>query len=149
MRKDGINKDSIFNLFDSDNLQEDKVKVRKSLDDFIKSPYSKIGMFTKLILNHEIFHQKLQKFLEKEEPNYNISSTKEAGDYAVFNRSWHYIKEIDVSNADHVKSILEFNYKMFFKALQDAILYFEQCEQYEKCAHLLKIQQLAKNLKNN
>ena len=140
---------NIFSLFDNDNPQEEEVKVRKSLDDFIKSPYAKIGMFTKLILNHEVFHQKLQKVLKEEEPDYNTSSTKEAGDYAVFNRSWHYIKEIDVDNIEHIKGILDFDPKMFYKSLQDAILYFETCEQYERCAHLLKIQQLIKNLKNN
>ena len=141
-----MNKDSIFNLFDDNIPQESEVNTRTSLNDFIKSPYAKIGMFTKLILNHEVFYQKLQKFLKEEEPNYNSSSTKEAGDYAVFNRSWHYIKDIDINNIEHIEGILDFNSKMFCKALQDAIFYFEHCEQYERCAHLLKIQQLVKEI---
>ncbi len=141
-----MNKDSIFNLFDDNTPQESEVSTRASLDDFIKSPYAKIGMFTKLILNHEVFHQKLQKFLKEEEPNYNSSSTKEAGDYVVFNRSWHYIKDINIDNGEHIEGILDFNPKMFYKALQDAIFYFEHCEQYERCAHLLKIQQLVKEI---
>ena len=141
-----MNKDSIFNLFDDTPDQETVSEVRTSLNDFIKSPFAKIGMFTKLILNHFVFHEKLKKFLDKEEPNYNIESTREASDFTVFNRSWHYIKEIDIDDPNHIEAILNFNPKIFNKALQNAIMYFEACEQYERCAHLLNIQQIVKRL---
>lgn len=141
-----MNKDSIFNLFDDTPDQETVSEVRASLNDFIKSPFAKIGMFTKLILNHFVFHEKLKKFLDKEEPNYNIESTREASDFTVFNRSWHYIKEIDIDDPNHIEAILNFNPKIFNKALQNAIMYFEACEQYERCAHLLNIQQIVKRL---
>jgi len=146
MKKDGINKNSIFNLFEDNTLQEEVITTRKSLDDFIKSPFAKIGMFTKLILNHFIFHQKLEKFLKKEEPSYNSESTREAADFAVFNRSWHYIKNIDVEDTACIEAILNFDPKIFNKALQSSIMYFEACEQYERCAHLLNIQQIVKRL---
>ena len=59
----------IFNLFDSDSEGEgsiEEIKIKsKELED---SPKSKIGMFTKLILNHHIFHSKLEEFLKEEEP---------------------------------------------------------------------------------
>ena len=103
-------------------------------------------MFTKLILNHFVFYKKLQKFLEKEEPSYNSESTKDAAAFTVFNRSYHYIKDIDVEDPDCIEAILNFNPKMFNKALQSSITYFEDCEQYEKCAHLLNIQQVVKRL---
>jgi hypothetical protein len=146
MRKDRIDKDSIFNLFEDNTSQEEVIATRKSLDDFIKSPFAKIGMFTKLILNHFVFHQKLQKFLKKEEPSYNSESTREAADFTIFNRSWHYIKNIDIENPEHIDAILNFNPKIFNKALQSSIMYFEACEQYERCAHLLNIQQIVKRL---
>lgn len=146
MRKDGIDKDSIFNLFEDNTPQEEVMATRKSLDDFINSPLAKIGMFTKLILNHFVFHQKLQKFLKKEEPSYNSESTREAADFTIFNRSWHYIKNIDIENPEHIDAILNFNPKIFNKALQSSIMYFEECEQYERCAHLLNIQQIVKRL---
>ena len=92
-----IDKNKLFHLFDDTPDQETVSEVRTSLNDFIKSPFAKIGMFTKLILNHFVFHQKLQKFLEKEEPTYNVESTREAADYTIFNRSWNYIKQIDES----------------------------------------------------
>jgi len=63
-----IDKNKLFNLFD-DSPQQETITSRKSLDDFIKSPFAKIGMFTKLILNHFVFHEKLKKFLDKEQPS--------------------------------------------------------------------------------
>ncbi len=141
-----IDKNKLFHLFDDTPDQETVSEVRTSLNDFIKSPFAKIGMFTKLILNHFVFHQKLQKFLEKEEPTYNVESTREAADYTIFNRSWNYIKQIDVDDPDHIEAMLNFNPKIFNKALQNALWYFEAQEEYEKCAHLHKIQKLVKEI---
>lgn len=141
-----IDKNKLFHLFDDTQDQETVDEVRTSLNDFIKSPFAKIGMFTKLILNHFVFHQKLQKFLEKEEPTYNVESTREAADYTIFNRSWSYIKQIDVDNPDHIEAMLNFNPKIFNKALQNALWYFEAQEEYEKCAHLYKIQKIVKEI---
>ena len=146
MKKGRINKDSIFNLFEDNSPKEGIIQVRKTLDDYIKTPFAKIGMFTKLILNHFVFHQKLQKFLEKEEPTYNADSTREAADFTVFNRSWNYIKKIDIDKESHIEAILNFNPKIFNKALQNAIWYFESQEEYEKCAHLYKIQKIVKEI---
>lgn len=141
-----IDKNKLFHLFDDSPDQETVSEVRTSLNDFIKSPFAKIGMFTKLILNHFVFHQKLQKFLEKEEPTYKGKSTREAADYTIFNRSWNYIKQIDVDDPDHIEAMLNFNPKIFNKALQNALWYFEAQEEYEKCAHLHKIQKLVKEI---
>ena len=141
-----IDKNKLFHLFDDTPDQETVSEVRTSLNDFIKSPFAKIGMFTKLILNHFVFHQKLQKFLEKEEPTYNVESTREAADYTIFNRSWNYIKQIDVDDPDHIEAMLNFNPKIFNKALQNALWYFEAQEEYEKCAHVHKIQKLVKEI---
>ena len=91
MRKGGINKDNIFVLFEGEyNTLQNAQKLSKKLEDFDNSPTVKIGMFTKLILNHQVFHEKLKKFLDQEDPNYNRESTREAADFTVFNRSWHY-----------------------------------------------------------
>jgi hypothetical protein len=146
MKKGRLNKDSIFNLFEDNTSQEEVIQTRKSIDDFINSPFAKIGMFTKLILNHFVFHQKLEKFLKKEEPSYNSESTREAADFTIFNRSWHYIKNIDIEDPDSIEAILNFDPKIFNKALQSSIIYFENCEQYERCAHLVNIQQIVKRL---
>tara|TARA_B110000977_G_C10895093_1_gene422965 strand:+ start:19 stop:468 length:450 start_codon:yes stop_codon:yes gene_type:complete len=148
MKKGGINKDNIFGLFEGD---YDTLKNAKDLsgkiDNFNSSPTIKIGMFTKLILNHNIFHQKLEKFLTKEEPNYSIESTKESSEFIVYNRAWFYLNQVDMSQKEDVFAILDFNPKILNNALESALLYFQNREEYEKCAHIFKIQQVLRESK--
>ena len=141
-----INKNKIFDLFS--NTPENKVEVKKqvSIDEFMNSPFAKIGMFCKLIINHNVFHQKLEKFLKQENPSYNVENTKEAADFGIFNRSYQYISKIDIDNPNHLKALVGFDPKIFNKALNHSILYFETNEEYEKCAHLFKIQQIVKEI---
>ena len=140
-----INKDKIFNLF-STTPEVKKEEKRISVEEFIESPYAKIGMFTKLILNHYVFQEKLKKFLKTEEPAYSIENTKEAANYTVFNKAWEYIREIDIENKDHINALIGFNPIVFNKALTSAIVYFQDGEEYEKCAHIFKIQEIVKEI---
>lgn len=141
-----INKDKIFNLFSTTPEVKEKEEKRISIEEFIESPYAKIGMFTKLILNHYVFQEKLKKFLKTEEPAYSIENTKEAANYTVFNKAWEYIREIDIENKDHINALIGFNPIVFNKALTSAIVYFQDGEEYEKCAHIFKIQEIVKEI---
>lgn len=141
-----IDKNKIFNLFNTTPEVKTEGKRVATIEDFIGSPYAKIGMFTKLVLNHHVFHEKLKKFLQTEEPTYSIENTREAADYTVYNRAWEFIKQVDLENEDHFNALIEFNPMVFNKALKSAISYFEMYEQYEKCAHLHNIQQIVKEI---
>ena len=140
-----IDKDKIFKLFvDGKQIKDDKTK--EEIKDFMNGPYAKIGMFVKLIQNHEVFHKKLEKFLKQEQPDYNVESTKEASEFTVYNRAWGYIKNIDIDNSDHINAIINFDPRIFYKTLDDAVNFFENYEEYEKCAHLHKIKELVKEI---
>ena len=140
-----IDKDKIFKLF-VDGKEIDGDKTKEEIKDFMNGPYAKIGMFVKLIQNHEVFHKKLEKFLKQEQPDYNIESTKEASEFTVYNRAWSYIKQIDIDNSDHLNAIINFDPKVFYKTLEGAVNFFESYEEYEKCAHLHKIKELVKEI---
>ena len=60
-----VDKDKIFQLF-LDGKENIDDETKKEIHDFMNGPYAKIGMFVKLIQNHKIFHQKLEKFLKQE-----------------------------------------------------------------------------------
>ena len=140
-----IDKDKIFKLFvDGKEISGDKTK--EEIKDFMNGPYAKIGMFVKLIQNHEVFHKKLEKFLKQEQPNYNVESTKEASEFTVYNRAWSYIKNISINNDDDLNAIINFDPKVFYKTLEGAVNFFESYEEYEKCAHLHKIKELVKEI---
>jgi len=138
-----IDKDKIFKLFvDGKEVSGDKTK--EEIKDFMNGPYAKIGMFVKLIQNHEIFHQKLEKFLKQEKPNYNVESTKEASEYTVYHRAWSYIKNISIEDKEDTNALISFETKILLKILNSSIKFFEKIEEYEKCAHLYKILNLVK-----
>ena len=62
-----IDKNKIFDLFGGkdDNEKAGEI-IMNAPKDLFDSPIAKIGMFTKLIINHEVFHTKLKKFFEQE-----------------------------------------------------------------------------------
>lgn len=140
-----IDKDKIFQLFvEGKEITDDKTK--EEIKNFMNGPYAKIGMFVKLIQNHEVFHKKLEKFLKKEQPDYNVESTKEASEFTIYHRSWSYIKNIDIDNSDHITAIINFDPKIFYKTLDGAVNFFEGYEEYEKCARLYKIKEIVKKI---
>jgi|TARA_R110000803_G_scaffold72890_1_gene136632 hypothetical protein len=138
-----IDKDKIFKLF-VDGKEIDGDKTQDEIKDFMNGPYAKIGMFVKLIQNHEVFHKKLEKFLKQEQPDYNVESTKEASEYTVYHRAWSYIKQIDLGKKEDVDAIINFDPKVFYKTLDGAVKFFENYEEYEKCAHLHKLKEIVK-----
>ena len=143
-----MNKDKIFSLFDDSSEAQEKVKEqKKSLAVFNNSPYHKLGMFTKLIVNHFIFHAKLEKFLKKESPTYNVESTREASEFVVFNRAFNYLNQINPLDKEVMFAVLDFDNKILTKTLESALIYFEELEEYEKCAHIYKFQKILKESK--
>ena len=138
-----IDKDKVFDLF-SNEMGNDSL----SIDDLMKDPLSKIGMFVKLIQNHEIFHKKLNQFLSKENPNYDIEQTKNASMFTVYNRAWFYINQIDLTDKNHLDAVLDFKKEPFISILEKVLQYFEDIEEYEKCAKLLTLKKLKRNIQN-
>jgi hypothetical protein len=138
-----IDKNKIFKLF-VDGKEINGEKTNEEIQEFMNGPYAKIGMFVKLIQNHEVFHKKLEKFLKQEQPDYNVESTKEASEYTVYYRAWHYIKGIDVNKNEDIDAIVNFNPLTFNKTLDGALNFFESYEEYEKCAHIYKIKEILK-----
>ena len=143
-----VNKENLFNLFEENPGREENIQdANKKLEDFKNSPTVKIGMFTKLILNHHVFHSKLEKFLQREEPTYNIESTKESSEFVVYNRAWFYLNQVDPSQKEDIHSILDFNPKLLNNALESALMYFQDREEYLRCAHIFRIQQILRESK--
>ena len=146
-----IDKNRIFQLFG--NPENDKNPAVNELinakEDFLKSPTAKLGMFTKMIYNHDVFHQKLKKFFAREKAPFNANEAKEASAFAVYNRAWSYIKDVNIDDDEHQDALWEFNSKPLFKALNQAISYFESTEEYERCAFLVKVKEMKRTLERD
>lgn len=143
-----IDKNKIFGLFGNEENGMSN-PVSGMTQKIFSDPYTKLGMFTKLIINHQVFHQKLEKFLKAEQPNYSVADTKEASEYTVYNRAYHYISKIDLKDMDHLEAVMDFKKKELVDSLKQAINYFEREEEYEKCAFLLEIQTLKRKVENS
>jgi len=127
--------DNIFELFsDSEFIKEDKPSV-----EFSKTPIYWVGMYKKLILNHISFNKKILKFFEKANQEFDIDDIKEAGEFFVYNRAWDYIKKIDIEKPTHLLALSEYSDEYLDTSLKLGINFYEQQEQYEKCAFLKKL----------
>ena len=127
-----ISKEKIFSLFDSPNTMDVH-------EDFMDSPYAKIGMFNKIILNNTVFFQKLKYFFNKNQKAYNEENVNSYALFVTFNRAFFYINQVDIDNNTHIDALMCYNPEQLIYNLDQSILYFEKNEEYEKCAHLFKI----------
>lgn len=140
-----MNKDNIFNLFsDPDNLSDAEVSEK-----IVESPHYKIGMFTKIVLGQKRFLRQIEHFYNQAGKKIDIEEHDKHSRFVVYNRGWHYIKDIDLNQKNHLMDLVVGNIYDLAYALQLALKYFESTEEYEKCAHLFKIQQFLDEFESN
>ena len=146
-----IDKDKMFSLFEQPEGKKDGKELVTFSNSLLEEPFTKIGMFTKLIINHNVFHLKLEKFLKAEKPDYDVEEARRASEYTVFNRAWFYISKIDLEDRNHLEAIMDFKAKPFIQSLNEALDYFQRpdVEQYERCAKLLKIKTFKRDIENS
>ena len=130
--------DKIFGTFDI--TQESEDSSAGTLINFQETPVYFIGMFKKLILNHKNFHKKLQQFLKMTDSEMEDMSMEEAGEFVVYTRSWYYISKIDLKNKVHQDCLKTHSDEYLTSCVKLSISFWEEREEYEKCAHLKKIQ---------
>ena len=63
-----------------------------------------------------------------------------AGEFMVYNRGWYWISQMDWDSEEWVTDLKDSLSEDLFIALKLSIHYFEEQEEYEKCAFLKKIQ---------
>jgi hypothetical protein len=132
-----INIDNIFELFSTnEDLDGNNTVVHI---DFTKTPIYWIGMYKKLVLNHINFNKKVLKFFKESNQELDIEDMKDAGEFVVYHRAWYYIQNVDIDNKEHVIAIKKYTDEYLDTALKLGISFFEQNEEYEKCALLKKI----------
>jgi hypothetical protein len=140
--------DKIFDLFDNKepNLQKEKNQEIDVIIDYKNHPLFWVGMFKKLIQNHQVFNDQLLKFFDKLDEGLNIKDVDKAGEFLVFNRSYEYIQKVDPDNLAAQEALFRFADIHLKIALELSINYFQEYEEYEKCVHLKKILEFVKLL---
>ena len=138
-----VDKDKIFDLFDSSGegskpLFDHENDISHLLEDYKQHPLFWVGMFKKLIQNHQVFNDQLLKFFDNLDEGLNMVDVDKAGEYVVFNRAWEYIKKVDPDNLVTQEALYRFADIHLKLALELSINYFQEHEEYEKCSHLKK-----------
>ncbi len=132
-----INLDNIFSLFSS-NEELDGVNSEVQID-FSQTPIYWIRMYKKLVLNHINFNKKVLQFFKESNQELDVDDMKDAGEFVVYHRAWHYIQNVDIDNEEHIIAIKKYTDEYLDTSLKLGISFFEQHEEYEKCALLKQI----------
>jgi hypothetical protein len=132
--------DKIFNTFkpEKEPIGDDFVLI-----DFKDHPYYWVGMFKKIMLNHDVFGKKFISLFEDESNKIDI---EKAGQHFVYELAWGYITKLNIEIPLHLNSLLQFKDSTLIKNLNKILLYFQDNEEYEKCGFILKlVNELEKN----
>jgi hypothetical protein len=137
---------SIFNLFGNDDKKSNEAPPSTiKMDDFEKTPTYKVGMFKKIILNQHVFQKKLINIFQTPEDDYDMEGMEEVGEYIAHHRAWSHIKDCLIDDELWQGSLMIQHDDYLDTSLKLSISFFENVEEYEKCAFLVKIQKYLKD----
>lgn len=120
----------IFDVFEPSSLNEEVAL------DYSSHPVYVLGMFKKMVLNLESFAIRLINTF----PDFNAESDElhEVGKYMVYNRAYNILKSLDLSPSQQEQiQLCSDTYTQ--RALSTTLTYFEQKEEYKKCALIKKV----------
>ena len=141
-----INK--IFGLFNNEEPESlrEKAEMTDTLLNYKEHPLFWVGMFKKLIHNHKTFEHKILDFFSNMDEELDLYDVEQAGEFVVYNRAWFWISKINTQDRICQEAILHYADDYLLTYVRFAISYFEDFEEYEKCAHLKKIQNILEEL---
>jgi len=140
-----MNLDNIFGAFEDDTPLKDKITVL----DFRETDAFKLGMFKKIIWNQKNMLAKLDALKEHmpELAEFMAIDKEEVSEFVTFTRAWAYIKDVDITTEQGIDATRIFSDEYTITACDLSIHFWEEKEEYEKCAHIKKIKDLiTKNL---
>ena len=131
----------IFNLFGGDPKKyTDELPLSISIKDFEKTPSYKVGMFKKIILNQHVFQKKLINMFKTKDDEFGVEGMDDVGEYIAHHRGWNYIQDCKIEEEIWKDNLLVQHDDHLETAIKLSISFFEEREEYEKCAFLMKIQ---------
>ena len=87
-----------------------------------------------------LLKSKLWVFFSKSDPELDIKGMDDAGEYMMYNRAYFWIQECKVRSKEWKIALQNVSSENLLCAVKLSIHYFESTEEFEKCAHLKKIQ---------
>lgn len=127
------------------NNNPDSGYSKEDIKDFKNEPYYKIRVFEKLVLNGMIFKKSLINFFTNSNDDLDMTQVDLAGEFMMYGRAWFWINQLDWDDEKWVEDLEKSSSENLLVAVKLSINYFEEQEEYEKCAFLKKIQDFIQN----
>lgn len=141
-----IDPEKIFNLFSKTEIDtplNEKFQAANELMNFQETAVFWVGMFKKLIINSSNAKKQIQRIFPKEIIE-EFLKIEDFNELFIFTRSWVYISRINLKEKTHQDALKLFNDEDLIVCLQLSINFWEEKEEYEKCAHLKHIENFLK-----
>jgi hypothetical protein len=127
----------IFGLFSNDPKEE---QIFENLETFKTSPYFKLGMFEKLIINGLNYKKKIVGFFNASSEDLDLDDVAAAGEFIMYNRGWFWISQMIIDDEEWEYNLKQLSSPEFITAIKLSICYFEWIEEFEKCSFLKQIE---------
>lgn len=134
-----MNLNKLFSLFQSDEDPTPEERNIANNAELVDHPYIYMGLFKKLIINYNTFSEQLFRFMRSSDVNLDVEKMEKVGVHMVYWRAYDHLAKIDLTNSFHVEIIQTYADDKFIYALNACLQYYEDTEEYEKCAFLKKI----------
>jgi hypothetical protein len=134
-----MNLNKLFSLFQSDEDPTPEERNIANNAELVDHPYIYMGLFKKLIINYSTFSEQLFQFMRSSDVNLDVEKMEKTGVHMVYWRAYDHLAKIDLTNSFHVEIIQTYADDKFIQALTMCLQYYEDMEEYEKCAFLKKI----------
>jgi hypothetical protein len=102
-------------------------------------------MFKKIILYSNEFNKKLIRFIKEIGLEEKIENPEKGTKHLTFLRAFYYLNQVNPADSVHREYIKSQGDKNLKNALLKTKLHFEKIEEYEKCAHISKIEKILKD----
>ncbi len=97
-----------------------------------------IKMFKKLVVNHLGDSKRLINLFGSADASLPVEEIERFGEVMVYGRAYTFIKKIDIEDSYHAKILREESSPSLKEAYSMALQFYEENEEYEKCAVLKK-----------
>ena len=133
--------DNVFGLFGFGKDKNKSKKIENDIEEFRNTPQFKVGMFYKMIWNGNNFRDQIFSFFGNSnlEKDFTLG-LDEASDYMMYTRAYYWIQECNLQDKEWEEALIYYLDKELISCLKLSIKYYEEIEEFEKCAFLKKIQ---------
>jgi hypothetical protein len=136
-----IDPNKIFGLFGGKEELNSKEPINQAnpLAIDFNDPFVKLKMFKKLIMNYTFYNKSLIEMFKKADPKLDVKELERAGEAMLYERAYSYIEDLNLKSRKVKKIITSSVDEELEVAFKLSLKYFEEIEEYEKCAFLKNI----------